>query len=71
MHGKELNWDSGGGGSDDVDGDGGGGGDGNDNFIIFRDKINGAFAICLKVNIALENLQLLNAGCFGNCAEGD
>ena len=39
-----------------ISGDGGGGGDGDDNFIIFRDKINGAFAICLKINNALENL---------------
>jgi hypothetical protein len=35
-----------------------------DDFIIFQE---GPFAICLKLNSALENLGLLNAGCFKEC----
>ena len=36
-----------------------------DSFVFFKES--GPFAICLKLNTALENLELSNAGCFGEC----
>ncbi len=42
--------------------------DSDDDFIIFE---KGPFAICLKLDTALNNLELSNAGCFEQCGGSD
>ncbi len=41
-----------------------------DEFVIFRDvnEENGPFAVCLKLNTALKQLELSGAGCFKKCS---